>query len=182
MLKSAWDGYGLLPLHLHPGPDLNQKSDVSFGQIFHLLSTLPDHSSVFYIYTWLHTVECKRRSALLSVPDTTWCPMECNLTQPCSWFQWWYNRIQTSLNSTLCFRHHMAYKGMWTLVSPTHIWHTKECEPCSALLCVPDSVWRTMECEPYSALLCVPDSIWRTMECELTQPCSVAPRTQDSRR
>ena len=52
MLKSAWAGYELLPLHLHPGPDLNQKSDVSFGQIFHLPSsfTLPEHSSVFYIH------------------------------------------------------------------------------------------------------------------------------------
>ena len=70
-------------------------------------------TALCYIYTRWHTMECKRRSALLCVPDSTWRTMECNLTQPYSWFQWWYNGMQTSLSHTLCSRHDMAYKGMY---------------------------------------------------------------------
>ena len=131
-------------------------------------------TALCHIYTRWHTMECKCRSALLCVPDSTWHTMECNLTQPCSWFQWWYSRIQTSFSSTLCFQtpygvqqnvnlsqpySHMAYNGMWTSLSSTL---------CSRHHMAYNGMWT------YLALLCVPDSIWHTVECKLTQPCSVA--------
>ena len=91
-----------------------------------------------------------------------------NLAQLYSVFQTPYG-VQWNVNLSQPYSH-MAYKGMWTSLSPTlcsrHHWHTMECEPRSALLCVPDTIWHTIACEPSSSLLCVPDSIWRTIECE----------------
>ena len=143
-------------------------------------------TALCYIYTRWHTMECtyngmQPHSALFLVPVVV--QWNANLPQPYSMFQTWYGIQRNVPRSALLYvtdvpdtiwhtKECEPYSAL--LYVPDTIWRTMECEPYSALLGVPDSIWRTMECEPYSALLCVPDSIWHTMECKLTQPCSVA--------